>query len=151
MDEYYKKWMNIALKEAKYAFKKNEIPIGSIILYKKKILSKAHNLTQTLNDCTAHAEIKAINKASIYLNDKYLNNCIVFVTLEPCIMCFGAIVLSKIKKIVFGSKSKNGFSNFGLEKKFSINFVSGVLEKKCTSLINLFFKNKRINNKIINK
>lgn len=138
-DLYY---MKIALKEALIAFNKNEVPIGAIIIYKNEIIAKTHNLTETLQNITAHAEILAINEASNYLGKKYMNDCTLYVTLEPCIMCTGALFWSKIDKIVFGTynKSKN---NISIKLHPSTKLISGVMKKECKFIIENFFYFKR--------
>ncbi len=141
-DEYY---MKIALREAQKAFDKGEIPVGAVIVNQDKILAKSHNQTEMLKDFTAHAELLAYGSASGFLGNKYLNNCTLYVTLEPCVMCAGAAFWTKISRIVFGAKDpKNGFSTYQppiLSAKTEV--VSGVLEQECLNLIQSFFKEKR--------
>jgi len=141
-DEYF---MQQALKEAQSAMQKDEIPVGAVVVCNNKIISKAHNLTETLNDVTAHAEMLAITAAAEYLGGKYLNDCTLYVTLEPCSMCAGALTWSQIGKIVFGAKDeKRGFSNFTPPIKHpKTSIISGILELECSDLIKNFFKNKR--------
>lgn len=139
--EYF---MKKALQEAEIAFEKGEIPVGAIIVAQDKIIGRGHNLTEQLTDVTAHAEIQAITAASQYLNGKYLRNCKLYVTLEPCCMCAGALYWSQIDEIYVGAKDlKRGFSNFNvpLHPKTRIKF--GVLAGESLNLIQKFFKNKR--------
>ena len=137
--------MKEALKEASLAYKKDEIPIGAIIVHNKTIIARAHNLTETLNDVTAHAEMQAFTAAENYLGGKYLKECILYVTLEPCVMCAGAAYWSQISKIVYGaSDKKRGFSQINskiLHPKTEI--ISGILENECSDIIIDFFKKKR--------
>lgn len=141
-DEYY---MRQALKEAQQAFDKNEVPIGAVIVCQNKIIARAHNLTEALNDVTAHAEMQAITAAANVLGGKYLTECTLYVTLEPCPMCAGGLLWSQITKIVYGAKDdKKGYSKFSpiiLHPKTTI--VSGILESECSSLLKEFFKQKR--------
>jgi len=148
-DEYF---MNEALKEAKYALSENEIPVGAVIVINNQIIAKAHNLTEKLNDTTAHAEMQAITSATEYLGAKYLKHATLFVTLEPCLMCMGAMYWSKISRIVYGANdSKKGFYKFeNILNKSSETFIhpkteikSGVLENECSILIKDFFRKKR--------
>ena len=107
-DNYF---MRRALEEAKIALSKNEVPVGAVIVADKKIIARAHNLTETLNDVTAHAEMQAITSASNYLGGKYLKGCTLYVTLEPCQMCAGALYWAQISKIVFGAKDFTGVTS----------------------------------------
>lgn len=138
-DEYY---MKQALAEAQIAFQKGEIPVGAIIVCKDKIIARAHNFTETLNDVTAHAEILAITSAANILGGKYLKDCILYVTLEPCPMCAGALLWSQVSKIVYGaSDSKKGFSQYSpLIQHPKTTVVSGILEDECSILMKNFFK-----------
>lgn len=137
--------MRIALKEAELAYQKGEIPVGAVIVSQNQILAKTHNLTEQLKDVSAHAEILAITAAANYLNSKYLKDCTLYVTLEPCVMCAGALYWSQIDKIVFGAHDeKRGclrFDNSLLHPKTVI--VSGVLEEHCKALMKKFFSAKR--------
>ncbi len=141
-DEYF---MKQALKEAQIAFEKDEVPVGAVIVCNNMIISRAHNLTERLNDVTAHAEMQAFTAASDSLGGKYLNECTLYVTLEPCIMCSGAAFWTQLGKIVYGaSDSKRGFRKLPeniLHPKTKI--VSGVLEKECVALLKEFFRDKR--------
>ncbi|HSH50423.1 MAG TPA: nucleoside deaminase [Bacteroidales bacterium] len=141
-DEYF---MKEALKEAQKALDKDEVPIGAVIVSKNRVIARAHNLTETLNDVTAHAEMQAITAASNYLGVKYLTECTLYVTLEPCVMCIGALAWSQISKIVYGaSDHKKGYTQYDIkiiQRKTKI--VSGVLKNNCSTLIRGFFKTKR--------
>ena len=141
-DEYF---MQEAYKEAEKAFEKKEVPVGAIIVFNNRIVARGHNLTETLNDVTAHAEMQVFTSATNFLGAKYLNQCTLFVTLEPCIMCAGASYWTQIKKIVYGaSDSKRGFSSLNqnvLHPKTEI--INGVLKDKCANLLTTFFENIR--------
>ncbi len=137
--------MKKAFAEALQAFDKGEIPVGAVVVANGKIIARAHNLTETLNDVTAHAEMQAITAAANLLGGKYLNDCVLYVTLEPCVMCAGALGWSQIGKIVYGAPDeKRGFKKFApksLHPKTEI--IGGVLEIECIELLQEFFKNKR--------
>jgi tRNA(adenine34) deaminase len=137
--------MREALKEAQKALDKGEIPIGAIIVANDKIIARAHNLTETLNDVTAHAEMQAITSASNYIGGKYLLDCTLYVTIEPCHMCAGALAWSQISKIVYGaSETKKGFSllNQGiLHPKTEV--VKGILADDCEKILKDFFAKRR--------
>jgi len=137
--------MRKAFAEAVTAFDRGEIPVGAVVVSNGKIIARAHNLTETLNDVTAHAEMQAITAAANFLGGKYLNDCILYVTLEPCVMCAGALGWSQIGKIVFGATDeKRGFNRFApraLHPKTEI--VGEVLEVECAELMQEFFKQKR--------
>jgi len=141
-DEYF---MKEALKEAQKALAKDEIPIGAVIVSNNQIIARAHNLTQTLNDVTAHAEMQAITSAANSIGGKYLTNCSLYVTLEPCIMCAGALYWSQITKIVYGaSDNKKGYTTLNsgiLHPKTQV--FKGILENECSNIIIDFFKKKR--------
>ena len=141
-DEYF---MNEALKEAKKAADGKEIPVGAIVVADKRIIARAHNQTETLNDATAHAEMLAITAAANSLGAKYLNQCTLYVTLEPCTMCAAASSWSQLGKIVFGAKDpKAGYSRIIqdiIHPKTKIK--SGVLADECGELLTGFFKDKR--------
>jgi tRNA(adenine34) deaminase len=141
-DEYF---MRKAFTEALQAFEEGEIPVGAVVVSKGKIIARAHNLTETLNDVTAHAEMQAITAAANLLGGKYLNDCTLYVTLEPCVMCAGALGWSQIGKIVYGaSDEKRGFKKFAhkaLHPKTEV--LSGVLDTECGELLQEFFKTKR--------
>ena len=137
--------MREALNEAKHANKEGEIPIGAVIISQGSIIARAHNLTETLNDPTAHAEMQAITMATDYLGGKYLDKCTLVVTVEPCPMCAGALSWAQIGTIVYGAKDeKKGYSLFQpslLHPKTEV--ISGVLKEECSSLMTDFFKGKR--------
>lgn len=140
-DEYF---MQIALNEAKNAFDRNEIPIGAVVVANNRILAKSYNLTEALIDVTAHAEMQAISAASNAIGGKYLKNCTMYITVEPCQMCAGALYWSQISRIVYGaSDNKRGFTQMGGKVHPKTEIVSGVLEKECSDLMKLFFESKR--------
>ena len=138
-------FMRKALIEAQAAYDEGEIPIGAIIVCRDRIRSRAHNLTETLNDVTAHAEMQAITAAANALGGKYLTDCTLYVTVEPCPMCAGAIGWAQIPRIVYGAPDeKRGYRKFApnaFHPKATV--VSGVLEEECRSLMQDFFKGKR--------
>lgn len=137
--------MNEAFKEAKKAFDLDEVPVGAIIVAENKIIARGHNLTEQLNDVTAHAEMQAITSAANFIGGKYLNDCTLYVTLEPCIMCAGALHWSHITKIVYGaSDDKKGYSKISepvLHPKTIV--IKGVLEDECSKILKEFFQKKR--------
>lgn len=138
-------FMKQALKEAQKAFESDEIPVGAVVVAGNQIIAKAHNQTQLLHDVTAHAEIIAITAASNFLSSKYLNECTIYITLEPCVMCAGALFWSQIGRVVYGAADeKRGFMRFGkeiLHPKTKVEY--GVLHKECSELMSAFFKEKR--------
>lgn len=140
-DEYF---MKKALQEAETAFEKGEIPVGAIIVIDNKVIARSHNLTELLNDVTAHAEMQSITAAANFLGGKYLKDCTLYVTLEPCQMCAGALYWSQISKIVFGARDEQrGFLTLGtkLHPKTQVN--QGVLAQECGELMKRFFAEKR--------
>lgn len=140
-DAYF---MKRALQEAVTAFEKGEVPIGAIIVVQDRIIARAHNLTEQLNDVTAHAEMQAITSAANFLGGKYLHNCTLYVTLEPCQMCAGALFWSQIPKIVFGAYDpQRGFSALGGQLHPKATISGGVLEEECAELLKRFFIQKR--------
>ncbi|MGB5203336.1 MAG: nucleoside deaminase [Eudoraea sp.] len=140
-DAYF---MKRALQEAETAFEKGEVPIGAIIVVQDRIIARAHNLTERLNDVTAHAEMQAITAAANFLGGKYLHNCTLYVTLEPCQMCAGALFWSQIPKIVFGAYDpQRGFSALGGQLHPKATITGGVLEEECAELLKQFFIQKR--------
>ncbi len=140
-DEYF---MKKALQEAETAFEKGEIPVGAVIVIDNKVIARTHNLTEILNDVTAHAEMQAITSAANFIGGKYLKNCTLYVTLEPCQMCAGALYWSQISKIVFGASDENrGFTKMGTHLHPKTEVVSGVLEKDCALLLRAFFRMRR--------
>ena len=137
-------YMNQALREAQNAFDEGEIPVGAVIVCQNRIIARAHNLTERLNDVTAHAEMQAITAAASVLGGKYLIDCTLYVTLEPCVMCAGALAWSQISRIVYGaSDEKRGFHLYGKLLHPKTEVVAGVMEQKCALLMQDFFKNKR--------
>lgn len=138
-------FMKQALVEAQKAFDKDEIPVGAVVVCQGSIIARAHNLTERLTDVTAHAEMQAITSAAGFLGGKYLTDCTLYVTLEPCVMCAGALGWSQIRKVVFGATDeKRGYRRFApqaLHPKTEV--VGGILEEECTSLMKTFFQKKR--------
>ena len=141
-DTYF---MTEALKEAQKAYDKDEVPVGAVIVSKNQIIARAHNFTETLNDVSAHAEMQAFTSAADFLGGKYLHECVLYVTLEPCVMCGGAAYLAQLKKVVYGAKDKKrGFS--ALEQNIlhpKTEIETGLLEDECAKLLSNFFKSKR--------
>ena len=141
-DDYF---MNEALKEARKAFEADEVPVGAVVVANNKIIARAHNYTERLNDVTAHAEMQAITSAANAIGGKYLNDCTLYVTLEPCLMCAGALHWSHITKIVYGARDeKRGFTKVNqavLHPKTIV--VHGILENECAVLLKDFFASKR--------
>lgn len=141
-DEYF---MEKALKQAEQAFSENEVPIGAVIVFENKIIGKGFNQTEKLTDVTAHAEILAITSASQFLGSKFLHDCTMYITVEPCLMCIGAIKWSRLSRVVIGAKEpKSGFSAFldkPISKKIDISF--GLFEERCADLMSEFFRNRR--------
>lgn len=137
--------MRKAIMEAELAGKAGEIPIGAIIECKGQIIARTHNLTETLCDVTSHAEMQAITSAANTLGGKYLNDCTLYVTIEPCVMCAGAIGWAQISRVVYGAPDeKRGYTKYApdaLHPKCTV--TSGVLEEECRNLMQQFFKNKR--------
>ena len=146
-DEYY---MNIALKEAMKAYKEDEVPVGCVIVKDDKIIARGHNQKEKKNNAILHAEIVTLTKAQKKLNDWHLNDCTLYVTLEPCLMCAGAIIQTRIKKVVFGAFDPKGGA---IESALKVNEVKGinhrfesiskVLEKECSMILKSYFKSKR--------
>jgi tRNA(adenine34) deaminase len=138
--------MNEALKEARKAYDRDEVPVGAVIVCNRTIIARAHNLAESLNDATAHAEMQAFTAAASYLGGKYLDECTLFVTLEPCIMCAGAAFWTQVGGIIWGAPDeKRGYLLAGhplLHPKTQV--ASGVLEKECSTILKEFFKNKRV-------
>ncbi|UTW63548.1 nucleoside deaminase [bacterium SCSIO 12741] len=141
-DEHF---MKQALQEAEKARDLEEVPVGAVIVCKGTIIARAHNLTERLTDVTAHAEMQAITSAAEFLGGKYLNECTLYVTLEPCVMCGGATHLAHMGKIVYGAgDSKRGFSRLGagvLHPKTEV--VSGIMEQECADILTTFFRARR--------
>jgi tRNA(adenine34) deaminase len=141
-DEYF---MRKALDEARDALAKGEIPIGAIVVSGVKIIARSHNLTETLNDVTAHAEMQAITAAENLLGGKYLNDCTLYVTIEPCLMCAGALNWAQIDRVVYGaSDEKKGFTIFATKALHpKTQLTTGILAEECGGLMKDFFKGKR--------
>ena len=136
--------MKKALQEAEMAFEKDEIPVGALIVIDNKVIARGHNLTEMLNDVTAHAEMQAITAAANFLGGKYLVGCTLYVTLEPCQMCTGALYWSQISKIVFGASDENrGFEKMGTQLHPKTTVVRGVLANEASDLMKRFFAKKR--------
>ncbi len=142
-DNYF---MKQALKEANLAFDKDEIPIGAVVVHDFKIIARAHNLTETLNDVTAHAEMQAFTAAADFLGGKYLKECTLNVTLEPCVMCAGASYWTQLKRVVYGAKDERPRQQAIYKTALfhpKTELVGGVLAEDCTDLLRLFFEEKR--------
>lgn len=140
-DTYF---MKQALKQAQLAFEQDEVPVGAVVVANEQIIARAHNYTEKLNDVTAHAEMQAITAASEFLGGKYLTDCTLYVTLEPCAMCAGALNWSQIGNVVFGAlDEKRGAGRFNGIYHPKTKVTGGVLEAACGELIREFFKSKR--------
>ena len=141
-DENY---MKMALIEAQEAYNKGEIPVGAVVVWNGRIIARAHNLTETLHDVTAHAEMQAITAAANYLGGKYLADCMLYVTVEPCVMCAGAIAWAQMGKLVFGAADeKRGYQRYAPHALHPKTVVQqGLLADECASLMKDFFKKKR--------
>ena len=139
------RYMKMALDEAAQAYEQGEVPVGAIVVCQGRVIARAHNLTETLTDVTAHAEMQAITAAANYLGGKYLNECTLYVTVEPCVMCAGALGWAQTKRIVFGAADeKRGFQRFApqaLHPKTEV--VSGVMADECAALMKAFFSSRR--------
>ena len=142
-DEYF---MREALKEAERALAEDEIPVGALVVAKNRIIGRGHNLTERLNDVTAHAEMQALTAAAGYLGGKYLDDCTLYVTLEPCVMCAGAAFWFQLGKVVFGAyDKKRGFSTLGRQVLHPKTIVAaGIMEAECGMLVQEFFRKKRL-------
>ena len=138
-------YMKAALAEARNALAKDEVPIGAVVVCRDQIIGKGHNLTETLHDVTAHAEMQAITAAEEYLNGKYLDTCTLYVTVEPCVMCAGAIAWSQIGKLVYGTRDeKRGYLKYApqaLHPKTEV--IGGILADEAADMMKNFFKKKR--------
>lgn len=140
-DNYF---MKKALQEAEIAFENGEVPVGAVVVVKDRIIGRAHNLTERLKDVTAHAEMQAITSASNFLGGKYLHECTLYVTLEPCQMCAGALYWSQISRIVYGAADlERGFKVIGGQLHPKTELVGGVLEKEASELLKRFFIQRR--------
>lgn len=138
-------YMRQALQEARKAFDRDEVPVGAVVVCHDRIIARSHNLTETLNDVTAHAEMQAITAAANYLGGKYLAECTLYVTVEPCVMCAGAIAWAQMGRLVFGAADeKRGYQRYAsnaLHPKTKVQ--QGVLQEDCASLMKEFFKKRR--------
>jgi tRNA(adenine34) deaminase len=140
-DDYF---MKKALQEAEMAFERGEIPVGAVIVVGDKIIARSHNLTELLNDVTAHAEMQAITAAANFLGGKYLTGCTLYVTLEPCQMCAGALYWSQLSKIVFGASDEHrGFEKMGTQLHPKTTVVRGILAEEASALMKRFFAERR--------
>ena len=137
--------MRKALMEAEAAFREGEIPIGAVVVCQDRIIARAHNLTETLNDVTAHAEMQAITAAANELGGKYLTGCTLYVTVEPCIMCAGALGWSQIPRVVYGCRDeKRGYSDYAPQAMHpKCTVTGGILEEECRQMMRDFFQQKR--------
>ncbi len=136
--------MKMALQEAEEAFKKGEVPIGAVIVANNQIIARGHNLTETLNDVTAHAEMQTITAAANYLGGKYLLDCTLYVTLEPCQMCAGALFWSQISKIVYGARDEQrGYINLKSKLHPKTKMQGGIMAEETSQLLKKFFIEKR--------
>lgn len=140
-DTYF---MQKALQEAETALERGEIPVGAVIVTQNRIIAKGHNLTETLTDVTAHAEMQAITAGASFLGGKYLKDCTLYVTLEPCQMCAGALYWSQISRIVYGTSDLNrGYLKMGTLLHPKTKVTGGILEQECSAIINSFFARRR--------
>lgn len=141
-DKYY---MKQALAEARKAFERGEVPVGAVVVCQNRVIARSHNLTEKLNDVTAHAEMQAITAASDYLGGKYLTNCALYVTVEPCVMCAGAIAWAQMGKLIYGAgDEKKGYSRLAPTALHPKTVVEkGVMEEECASIMKEFFKQRR--------
>lgn len=143
MDDVY--YMKQALVEAQKAAERGEVPVGAVVVCRERIIARSHNLTEVLNDVTAHAEMQAITAAANVLGGKYLNDCTLYVTVEPCVMCAGAIAWSQLGRLVFGAEDeKRGYQRYApdaLHPKTVV--VKGVLAEECSNIMKEFFQSKR--------
>ena len=138
-------YMKKALAEAQKAYGRGEVPVGAVVVCKDRIIARSHNLTETLNDVTAHAEMQAITAAANYLGGKYLSDCTLYVTVEPCVMCAGAIAWSQLGRLVFGAADeKRGYQKFAPQSLHpKTDVVQGVMEDECARLMKEFFQRRR--------
>ncbi|REJ81022.1 MAG: nucleoside deaminase [Bacteroidetes bacterium] len=141
----FSRYMNEALKEARLAYEADEVPVGAVVVCRNRIIGRGHNLTERLNDVTAHAEMQAFTAAANFLGGKYLDECTLYVTLEPCVMCAGAAFWTQIGQIVFGARDeKRGFMSVskGIIHPKTV-LTGGILEEECAGIIKEFFRKKR--------
>jgi tRNA(adenine34) deaminase len=142
LDDSY--FMKQALVEAQKAYEKDEVPVGAVVVIQQKIIARAHNLTEQLHDVTAHAEMQAITSAANYLNGKYLKGCTLYVTLEPCVMCAGALYWSQLERVVFAAADpKRGFVSAGIGLHPKTLYSQGVMETEALDFMQQFFIGKR--------
>ena len=138
-------YMKEAIKEARKALRCDEVPIGAVVVYKNKIIARAHNMSLRLCDPTAHAEMQAITSACNYLKSRYLSQCVIYITLEPCLMCCGALFWSQIGQIVYGASdikcNTQGLQKESIHKKTIV--TKGILKEECSHLLSFFFEKKR--------
>lgn len=148
MDDVY--YMRMALSEARIAFDAGEVPVGAVVVCNNRVIARSHNLTETLNDATAHAEMQAVTSASGFLGGKYLNDCTLYVTVEPCVMCAGALGWAQLGRLVYGADDeKRGFTLFApkaLHPKTAV--VKGLLADEASKLMTDFFKVRRQSSRI---
>lgn len=146
MKEKDKKYMKMALDQACMAKEENEVPVGAVVVLNDQVIARAHNQTELLQDVTAHAEILATTIASDFIGNKFLNECDLYVTLEPCSMCAGALFWARYKRVIFGAKDeKRGYQSFSeriIHPKTTV--TSGIMEEECSALLKAFFKDKRL-------
>lgn len=139
------RYMKMALEEAARAFDEDEVPVGAVVVCKGRVIARAHNLTETLTDVTAHAEMQAVTAAANYLGGKYLNECAIYVTVEPCVMCAGALGWAQLGRLVYGtSDEKRGFQRFApkaLHPKTEV--IQDVMAEECSALMKQFFSSRR--------
>ena len=139
------RYMKMALEEAARAFDEDEVPVGAVVVSKGRVIARAHNLTETLTDVTAHAEMQAVTAAANYLGGKYLNECAIYVTVEPCVMCAGALGWAQLGRLVYGtSDEKRGFQRFApkaLHPKTEV--IQDVMAEECSALMKQFFSSRR--------
>lgn len=142
LDDTY--FMKQAFFEAQKAYDTDEVPVGAVVVVNQRIIARAHNLTERLHDVTAHAEMQAITAAANHLGGKYLTNCTLYVTLEPCVMCAGALYWSQLERLVFGARDyKRGFLQSSVDLHPKTIWSKGILESECQMILTQFFKNKR--------
>ena len=142
LDDHF--FMRKALVEAEAAFAMDEVPVGAVVVINQQIIARAHNLTERLKDVTAHAEMQAITSAANFLGGKYLKGCTLYVTLEPCVMCMGALYWSQLDRIVFGAfDEKRGYQSKGLQPHPKTLVTGGVMEAETRDLLQAFFQKKR--------
>lgn len=140
-DEYF---MKKALQEAEIAFEKGEVPVGALVVIDNKVIARSHNLTELLTDVTAHAEMQAITSAANFIGGKYLTGCTLYVTLEPCQMCAGALYWSQVSKVVYGAADEHrGYRVMGGKLHPKTEIISGIMAEECSGLVKEFFKQRR--------